>query len=702
MGNLRTRLVMDAIDAPVTTPADTGLYGFLAERYGCNKDYARQVVNELENAAVVYVERIGREPVGYDIHPALLRRSKAPWTPIELREQRGREGVAYRGWWRVGLAVAALTLGGVGCSGSDVDGGRSKGGSSTPASTTSTAAPSGGPVSWAYAEDEWFAAPSLPFGEPREEWSVETGETFDGARVVDDRLVYATRTGVGSFDVVALALNDGEEVWRRSFQGSIAPVTRQDPPMEGGLGAEPVIVPNDSYLVIRGEDRMLRLDPDDGSVVWNLDLDDGETLTVDDRGPTACAGSSQTDASGETVFHCTSLREGKEVWSAPGYLLFQSDEVAYLRSDAGITAFDGRTGEERWSALGAGSDLVEVDDTAVICDPTAVYGIDRSGLRQWDRAVESPECIPGPDGTVVVTSGRRLLRLHSSDGRQLGKELRLADTASSAAMLAGRYLVRPGYDELGEVIDIRSGAATPLPAGPVGAAAGDGMVQVANTVDFDEEGPGAWRVVATRVDGRSWSADVGWTHPDVIPTDRGLLVLDLGFGGQIWFGSQAGTGPTLSKAAAPYARDQRAPTGRTLTGTTVLGVPFGTPFDDARDRLIEVLGRPSTWNEHAEPGDWPDERLMWGTLQVEFAVRDGVPELSGWSDWAVSQGSGWTIAGNLTTWSTRADIQSAGYAAEDDTFDLCRDGVCFVYWYEGESTARANKVRAPSSDAAAG
>lgn len=84
LGDLRTRLVMDAIDAPVAAADDTRLYEHLAAKYGCDDDYARQVVNELEAAGVIYVERDGLVPVAYDIHPAHLQRTGSAWTPTEL------------------------------------------------------------------------------------------------------------------------------------------------------------------------------------------------------------------------------------------------------------------------------------------------------------------------------------------------------------------------------------------------------------------------------------------------------------------------------------------------------------------------------------------------------------------------------------------------------------------------------------------
>lgn len=97
LGDLRTRLVMDAVDAPVVAAPGARLYEHLAERYGCDEDYARQVVNDLENTGVIYVERHGIVTVAYDIHPAHLRRTDAPWTPTEqlaaLRETADSDGV---------------------------------------------------------------------------------------------------------------------------------------------------------------------------------------------------------------------------------------------------------------------------------------------------------------------------------------------------------------------------------------------------------------------------------------------------------------------------------------------------------------------------------------------------------------------------------------------------------------------------------
>lgn len=83
-GDLRMRLITDAVDAPVAAPDGERLYPVLAERYGFAEDYVRQCMNELESAGVIYVERVGIEVVGYDVHPAHLRRVSTEWTPTEM------------------------------------------------------------------------------------------------------------------------------------------------------------------------------------------------------------------------------------------------------------------------------------------------------------------------------------------------------------------------------------------------------------------------------------------------------------------------------------------------------------------------------------------------------------------------------------------------------------------------------------------
>jgi hypothetical protein len=83
-GDLRMRLITDAVDAPVVAPEGERLYPALAERYGLEEDYVRQCMNELENAGIVYVERDGIEVIGYDLHPAHLRRVSTEWTPTEM------------------------------------------------------------------------------------------------------------------------------------------------------------------------------------------------------------------------------------------------------------------------------------------------------------------------------------------------------------------------------------------------------------------------------------------------------------------------------------------------------------------------------------------------------------------------------------------------------------------------------------------
>lgn len=83
-GDLRMRLITDAVDVGVAAPDGERLYPMLAERYGLEEDYVRQCMNELENAGILRVERVGIEVVAYDIHPAHLRRVSTTWTPTDM------------------------------------------------------------------------------------------------------------------------------------------------------------------------------------------------------------------------------------------------------------------------------------------------------------------------------------------------------------------------------------------------------------------------------------------------------------------------------------------------------------------------------------------------------------------------------------------------------------------------------------------
>lgn len=75
---------MDAIDGPIRADGHDRLYGLVAERYGCDDEYARQVLNRLENDSIIVVERRGQVPAGYDIHPRILRRTDCAWTPTDM------------------------------------------------------------------------------------------------------------------------------------------------------------------------------------------------------------------------------------------------------------------------------------------------------------------------------------------------------------------------------------------------------------------------------------------------------------------------------------------------------------------------------------------------------------------------------------------------------------------------------------------
>ena len=600
----------------------------------------------------------------------------------------------------VGVAALVTAAGLAACSSGSSDGHRSPSTPSSAAASTEGDRGGRGPAqNWAADEGgRWRPVVAMAPGEPRQEWNVDVGEPIDDARVFGARFVYVTRTGASTFDVVARSLAAGDELWRRPFTGVISPGTRQDPPMEGDDGSPPVIGRNDAYVLVKSEDRFRRLDPRTGREIWHLDTSDLPYTTVDGRGPDGCIGYTKTDSDGDSRYHCIGLSDGKESWSAPGYLSLVADHVAYLRDDAGISAVDAASGKQRWNVLGAQGSMLEVDGTAVVCDTGSVYGVDRDGFRQWDLVADSPSCYPGPAGTVLVKDGRTLHRVRVADGKEVGPRLRIDKAVSLSSLIGDRYLV--GTDgEKGHALDLKTGKEQPFPTDGDLHPAGTGAVLVHNTGSWAGPGPGSWSITGRSMARSSWDATVGWTHPDVLPTEHGMLVIDLGFAGNLWFGTADARGPKLSKVAGRFARSQHPPKGLVVDGTSVLGVPFGTPVQEARERLTKLLGPPSLWNDHVGAEGYPKRRLMWGSLEVEVADVGGRPQVVGWRDWARGQGSGWALPGGLTAWSGLDQVVAAGYTGSDrasgDDNALCRDGVCFHYWYGMDGSRAADQVEAP-------
>lgn len=600
--------------------------------------------------------------------------------------------------------LTSCTSGTTNTAGSRREGSAGRAGTSASSSTSVSTGATGSraaTATWSLdTSSAWQRAPEMPFGMPKQVWAIDVHEPIDDAHVLGNRLFYVTRTGTATFDVVARSLIDGHPLWRRALAGTIREGTRQFPPSEGDDGGEPVFLDDDSFLVVDTDDQYIGLDPRNGHELWHLDDGDTPWLSLVGRGRHACLGYSAIGADGNSRYHCIGLDDGKEVWSAQGYVASMSERVAYLQQDAGIEAVDASNGHVLWTVLGADGSILEVDGTTVICDAHSVYGVDRDGFRQWDLVATSPSCYRGPRDSVLVAEAHKVRQVRAADGRTSGRSLRIDKAIYPHALVDDRYVVSTGLDAA-TILDLRSGAARPFHPSVDAFPAGPGVVQVENSGTWHEKGPGSWSIAGRRASGGSWLAPVGWTHPGLLPTRRGLLVVDLGHAGSLWFGSTHGNGPTLAAVGVQFAREQHPPRGRALDGSSVLGVPFGTPFEQARRELTTLLGPPSLRNDHVGMDDLPAQRIVWGTLVVDFDRVGGIARVTGWSDWGVGWSSGWAAPGGVTAWSTQSQLAAAGYtparrqAAPGERQDLCRDGVCFAYWYGTNDATVASEVVAP-------
>ncbi len=588
-----------------------------------------------------------------------------------------------------GLLVAGTILMGCGASGTGDE-------ASSAPSTDGTVVPTTEhPSAWVLGYSD--AAPAAQMSvdqEPREVWSRDVGEMVDHHVVLDDQLVYLTRTGTDTFDLVAVALADGEERWRTSLPGEVWPSSRQEAPSEGGDGSE-YLVPVGDLILVHGYDEGRRaIDPDSGQLVWELDPADSPFVETMGRGSETCLTHTEEGPTGEGGTVCVRSSDGERSWWAPGFKAGSSESTAYLRTDAGIVAVDLATGDERWQVLGAEGSVVEVNDTAVICDST-ISGVDATGLRQWDLESEGvPTC--WPSGHHLLVKDAETLRLLHPRGGEVVAERTLDGWFQPSAVLDEAIL---GQSSEGwAALEIHDGEMTPMADVVERHVVSDGTVALANAAELDGPGPGSWSISGGAPGESGWSVEVGWTRPALEATDSGLLMIDLGHGGNLWFGAVDGPGPDLSAVVSRLGAPSVPPTDLILDGQSALGVPFGTPLPEARAVFIEELGLPSSWNEHSRPDGQPRLCLMWGTLEIVAEAAPGeTPRLTGWRDNGRGWSSGFLIVGAVTPWSTGEELRAAGYA-DADTNQLCQDEICFRSFYgQGDEVPR-DSVEAPGSE----
>ncbi len=596
--------------------------------------------------------------------------------------QRGRYGI-------VAVVIVALLAS---CSSPATE----DGSASRSAEAGSGISSSDAPTAWLLGYRSTTPAPGMSAtSEPREVWSRDTDEMIDHHVVLDDKLVYLTRTAPDAFDLVAVSLADGAELWRTSYSGNVWPSTAQEPPSEGGEASDVISALGDLILLHTSDTGYRAVDPGSGELIWQLNDPDYGFGEPTGEGTDACLRSSEAGPTGESGTTCFRVSDGERAWWAPGYAVGASGSTVYLQSDAGVAGVDLATGEAKWQVLGAQGSVVEVGDMAVICD-TTISGVDATGLRQWDVTSEgSPTCWQAGDD-VLVKDGETLRLLNSTNGELVAEYAPDEESFYPFAAIGDVYLGSGDTYGSGLALDVRSRTTAQLPPAVERSVVRDGVISLVNVTEMDSVGPGSWSIAGGDSREFDWTVDVGWTRPVLEPTDAGLLVIALGHGGNLWFGTSGAAGPSLTDAVRTLGAPRNPPDGPLLDGQSVLGVPFGTPMTDARATLSELLGPPSSWNEYPDPNGNARPRLMWGTLEVLAETDPGQgTRITGWRDRGRGWSSGFAIAGGVFAWSDGPALGAAGFTEVSPT-EVCREAVCFESYYGSGDAKTWNVVQAPA------
>jgi outer membrane protein assembly factor BamB len=291
------------------------------------------------------------------------------------------------------------------------------------AATPTRAAPA--PPLWDHvgydAEDSWFnpretLITAATAGRLTKRWSVplrsaETCSSFSGPIVAGGRVFVGDLAGISAYNAA-----NGARQWSHDWGGSI----------EGGT---PRMAVADGLLVVGYNDCMSVSDPN--PVLYALDVRDGKRRwsaksplvgsMVVDKGAVLVSG---TDVSGDSETVAYRVRDGRELWKAPGRRVGGTSANGVVAGFAGgdSKAFDIVTGAVRWTverhvateaASPAGDVFYGADDKERLVAVNV-----KDGSARW--TAPGPTALIAADGTRVYRSdSAAVVALDARNGKQV-------------------------------------------------------------------------------------------------------------------------------------------------------------------------------------------------------------------------------------------------------------------------------------------
>gem|GEM_PF-958786 len=219
-------------------------------------------------------------------------------------------------------------------------------------------------------------------------WRTELDETVTGAPVLaDGRLYVVDRSGVSALDP-----SDGERLWREPLADRTRPANHDD--------AGSVTVADDTLYVVDGDGGVVAVGTGTGERRWRT------ALSAAAATPAVADGRLFVPATEDGRQRTIALdaETGDVAWRGPeGDPSLDSPTVAggvvYAGRPAGLTAFDARTGDERWRTDWRAAAPVVVDGT--------VYAVEHRFDAETDRlrAVHTPHDASSSDSRVRLATG---------------------------------------------------------------------------------------------------------------------------------------------------------------------------------------------------------------------------------------------------------------------------------------------------------